>query len=91
SAHAPERVRRVTYRSVHASDTQAYGVRIVRATSNGDAFIDVERRDDAVHVLRADGVRAVVLSRATFGTAGEFLPPIVVDACPGGLDAHWER
>lgn len=91
SARAPERVRRLTYRSVRASDTQAYGVRIVRATSNGDAFIDVERRDDAVHVLRADGVRAVILSRGTLGTAAEVLPPVVVDANAGALDAHWER
>jgi pimeloyl-ACP methyl ester carboxylesterase len=79
SSRVPDRVSRVTYRSVHASDTSAYGVRVVRAAGAGDATVDVERRDDAVHVLRAEGVRAIGLSRSALCTAGERAIPIVVD------------
>jgi len=42
SAHAPKRPYRVTYRSVRPGDTEAYGVHIVRAAPNRDAFIDIE-------------------------------------------------
>ena len=91
SARVPDRVERVTYRSVRPGDTQAYGVRIVRGAAGGDAFIDVERRDDAVHVLRAEGVRAVVLSRGALGTAAVHPPPIIVErGCSADLDARWE-
>src|ERR1019366_3169422 len=49
---------RVTYFSVRPSDTGAYGVRIERASPTGDAFVDVERRDDGLHVRRAGASRA---------------------------------
>jgi pimeloyl-ACP methyl ester carboxylesterase len=88
AVRTPERVTRVTYRSVRASDTQAYGVRIVRATATGDAFVDVERRDDAVHLQGARGVRAVILSRGALGTPPERPPAIVVDT--PGVDARWD-
>jgi pimeloyl-ACP methyl ester carboxylesterase len=89
SARVPDRVTRVTYRSVRASDTQAYGVRIIRAKEDGDAVVDVERRADAVHVLRAEGVRALVLSRGSLG-ASEPPPPIVIDdGHARDLDARW--
>jgi pimeloyl-ACP methyl ester carboxylesterase len=94
SARTPEHAAHVTYRSVRASDTEAYGLRMVRARPSGDAFVDVERRDDAVHVLRAEGVRTVALSRGALGTPTESPPPIVVDdadAKARGLDARWER
>ncbi|HXN33936.1 MAG TPA: prolyl oligopeptidase family serine peptidase [Polyangiaceae bacterium] len=91
SARAPEHVSHVTYRSVRASDTQAYGVRITRAAPRGDAFVDIERRDDAVHVRRAAGVSALALSPGALGTPAESPPPIVVDdAAAGSLDARWE-
>lgn len=90
SARVPERISRITYTSVRASDTHAYGVRLVRAAASGDASVDVERRADAVHVLRAEGVRAILLSRGAFGT-GERPPPIVVDdSRAAGLDVGWE-
>jgi pimeloyl-ACP methyl ester carboxylesterase len=90
SARVPERVSRVTYTSVRSSDKHAYGVRIERATATGDAIVDVERRGDAVHVLRAQGVREIALSRGAFGT-GERPPPIVVDDVrASSLDVRWE-
>jgi pimeloyl-ACP methyl ester carboxylesterase len=87
SARTPDRVERMTYRSVRRSDTQAYGVRIVRAAQGSDAFIDVERQGDRVRVLRAEGVRALVLTRGALGTSAEHPPPIVG---PPDLDARWE-
>jgi enterochelin esterase-like enzyme len=90
SSHSPERVTRVTYRSVRASDTQAYGVRILRAVATGDALLDIERRDDAVHVQRAEGVRGVILSRGALGTSPDRPPPIVVDPIGAAVDARWE-
>ncbi len=87
-ARAPEHPTRVTYWSVRPSDDGAYGLRIVRSSPTGDAFVDVERRDDAVHVRRADGVRSLVLSRGALGTAPDRPPPIVVDA-PSGVSAAW--
>jgi enterochelin esterase-like enzyme len=91
SVRAPERVSHVTYRSVRPSDTSAYGVRIVRAAMTGDATVDIERRDDAVHVLQAEGVRQVVLSRGSLGTTPERIPSIVVDDVrAAGVDVRWE-
>jgi pimeloyl-ACP methyl ester carboxylesterase len=58
----------VTYRSVRPGDTGAYGVHLTRASDTGDAFVDVERRQDGVHVLRADGVRALTLDPGALGT-----------------------
>lgn len=91
SARVPEPATRVTYRSVRASDVQAYGVRLVRANSTGDAYVDVERREDAVHVLRADGLRALVLLRGSLGTSTDRPPPIVLDdGIAGGVSARWD-
>jgi pimeloyl-ACP methyl ester carboxylesterase len=82
------RVERVSYRSVRPSDTGAYGVHIERASTTGDAFIDVERRGDgppgtrdgSVHVLRADGIRSIDLDCEALGRAAlQSRPPIVVD------------
>jgi enterochelin esterase-like enzyme len=87
AARVPAVVSRVTYRSVRAEDTGAYGVRLERSTTlgssvekSGDAFVDVERRDDGVHVARAEGVRGVELERGALGTDTDHPPPIAVDA-----------
>jgi enterochelin esterase-like enzyme len=81
---------RVTYFSVRPSDTGAYGVRIERASPTGDAFVDVERRDDGLHVRRADGVRALRLEPGALGCSVANPPPLVMDASPA-VDATWAR
>lgn len=65
-AHAPQFPSRVSFRSVRSIDTQAYGVKVVRAGA-GDAFVDIEKRDDGIHVLRADGVKEFVLKPGALG------------------------
>jgi enterochelin esterase-like enzyme len=94
SARTPEHVTRVTYRSVRSADVGAYGLRITRESSMGDAFVDVEGGDDAVHVRRADGVRVLDLARGSMGTPERGpSPPIVIDdadARARGFVARWE-
>jgi pimeloyl-ACP methyl ester carboxylesterase len=88
TARTPVSPTRVTYRSTRASDTGAYGVRLVRTHPVGDAFVDVERSDDAVHVRRAQGVRAIVLARGALGCSPA-APPVIVDDTRS-VDASWE-
>ncbi len=76
-AVAPDRPARVSFRSVRAIDTSAYGVTIVRTSSEGDAFVDLERRDGRIHVLAADRVSEIVLTKDALG-GGE--APIVLPA-----------
>lgn len=86
----PRMVTRVSYTSVRPWDSGAYGVRLVRSRQEGDARVDVELREDGVHVTRAEGIRAVVLDPGALGTPPDQPPPIVVP--PGsGLAARWER
>jgi pimeloyl-ACP methyl ester carboxylesterase len=87
TSRAPAFPSRVTYRSVRAADAGAYGIRIVRGLPRGDAFVDVERRDDAVHVRRAEGVQAISLTPGALGTSPAAPPPIVDDT--RSVDAHW--
>jgi S-formylglutathione hydrolase FrmB len=89
-ARAVDRPARVTYRSVRPSDTGAYGVRIVRDAAAGDAFVDVERRPDGVHVLRAMNVKSIVLARGALGSAADAPPPIVIDPAAGAIEVKWE-
>ncbi len=70
TARAPMHPTRVSYRSVRKEDVGAYGVRIDRA-GTGDAFVDLERRDGVIVVLRAEGVRAVTLEPGALGTRGD--------------------
>jgi pimeloyl-ACP methyl ester carboxylesterase len=88
AAAAPVVPARVTYWSVRPSDLGAYGVRLDRASARDDAFVDVERRADGVHVLRADGVRAITLAPGALGAPVD--APIVVDARPP-VPATWAR
>jgi len=70
---------RVSYWSVRPSDVEAYGIRITRASTVGDAFFDIERQGDSVHLLGATGVRAIHLPRGAFAFAPTMAPPVVCD------------
>ncbi|HVJ88521.1 MAG TPA: prolyl oligopeptidase family serine peptidase, partial [Labilithrix sp.] len=78
SVVAPSRPPRVSFRSVRSSDTEAYGIKLVRAGA-GDAFVDLERREDGVHVLAAQGVVEIVLARDALGANGKDDLPIRFD------------
>ncbi len=85
---------RVTYRSVRARDRGAYGIHFERTSPTGDAFVDVERRPDAIHVREAEGVREIVLSPGALGASVADPPRIVFDEprLDGAktVTAHWE-
>jgi predicted peptidase len=88
-ARAKEAPPRVSYRSVRAGDTEAYGVRFERASSSGDAMVDVERRGDEVFLRAATGVSRVVFARGALGFPPTTSPPIAQER---GLhvDAQWD-
>ncbi|AKU96733.1 hypothetical protein AKJ09_03397 [Labilithrix luteola] len=69
TAKAPVHPTRVSFRSVRAEDTSAYGVRLVRS-GKGDAFVDLEKRSDGIHVLAAEGTREIVLGPSALGASG---------------------
>jgi predicted esterase len=90
-ARAPEHPARVTFRSVRPGDVAAYGVRIEKKAPAEDAFVDLERRSDGVHVLRATGVRAILLSPGALGAPlAPGATPLVVDAEANGVRVTWE-
>lgn len=83
-------VTRVSYRSVTGSQRGAYGVTIVRESPTGDAFVDVERRADGVHVRSADGVRAIEIAPGALGLAlAGPRPALLVDCAAPGLRVTW--
>lgn len=84
-AVAPLRPSRVSFRSVRGSDTEAYGVRIVRS-GEGDAYVDLERRIDGVHVLAASGVLQIVLAKDALGGQGE--AAVIFDG-PAKVPVRW--
>jgi pimeloyl-ACP methyl ester carboxylesterase len=90
AARTPDPVARVTYRSVRPFDVGAYGVRFERMRAGGDAFVDVERFGDGVHVHSAEAVRAVLLRRGALGTSRESPPAIVVDDPATAAHVGWE-
>jgi pimeloyl-ACP methyl ester carboxylesterase len=66
-ARAPRFPSRVSFRSTRGIDTEAYGVRIVRAGER-DAYVDIEKRDDGIHVLRGtEGIVQIVLVPGALG------------------------
>ncbi len=66
-AQAPRFPAHVTFRSTRGIDTEAYGVRVVRAGER-DAYVDIEKRDDGVHVLSGTaGVVQIVLRPGALG------------------------
>jgi predicted esterase len=66
-ARAPQVPSRVTFRSTRGVDTEAYGVRVVRAGER-DAYVDIEKRDDGIHVHRGtEGVVQIVLKPGALG------------------------
>jgi enterochelin esterase-like enzyme len=87
-AGVPAVVLRVTYRSVRPEDTGAYGVRFTRTSARGDAYVDVERTADAVHVRAHEGVTGVVLPRGALGLGAARLPPVIIDD-RAPLDVAW--
>ena len=83
-ARAPLHPARVSYRSYRAIDDGAYGVRFVRAAprdADAEAFVDIEKRDDGVHVISGRGVSQIVLLPGALGAKrGE--------AVHGGTGSH---
>ncbi len=73
---APERV---TYRSVRPSDVGAYGIGIERTSPTADAFIDLERRPDGLHVHHADGVREIDVAFGVMRAPCRQLPHVFFD------------
>lgn len=69
-AVAPARPSRVSFRSVRAVDTGAYGVGIVRRAGtekDSEAFVDLERRGEEIVVHSASGVREIILANGALG------------------------
>ncbi len=89
AAERPASPERVTFTSVRPQDTSAYGVHVAR-TGIGDAFVDVELRDKAVHVRTARGIRSLELARGALGTSPAAPPPpIVVDDASAKIETRW--
>jgi enterochelin esterase-like enzyme len=87
--HASTSPARVSYWSVRPGDAGAYGVHVERASRTGDAFVDVERRPDGLHVLRADAVRSIAFDRGALGTDRDAPARLVVDAPAGTVAVGW--
>lgn len=80
AAKAPVHPARVSYRSVRPVDAGAYGIRIVRAAADRDAVVDLEKREDGVHVHVARGVREIELAPGALDGASAGSPVVWHDA-----------
>jgi pimeloyl-ACP methyl ester carboxylesterase len=90
-ARVPENPRRVTFKSVRREDTSAYGAHLVRSAAPGDGFVDIDRRADSVHVLKASGVTRIELTRGALGGGAEALPIVIDDpaAALAKVEVRW--
>lgn len=88
AARTPVHPARVSFRSVRAMDTEAYGVRLVRAGER-DAFVDLEKKDDGLHVHAAQGVVEIVLAKGALDGATEATP--VVWHVEGRPSLRWAK
>ncbi|HEX7667283.1 MAG TPA: prolyl oligopeptidase family serine peptidase [Polyangiaceae bacterium] len=75
----------VSYRSVRSTDSGAYGVKLTK--TGGDAFVDLEMKSDALHVLDAKGVKTIELAP---GALGKKSFPVVKDKNAGSVDVRWQ-
>jgi pimeloyl-ACP methyl ester carboxylesterase len=90
-ARVPEAPARVSFVSPGPYDGSIYGIRFVRDGLPGDASLDLERRDDGVHLLKARGIKAIALTRGAFGLSPSATPPIVKDdPRSGAVDVRWD-
>ncbi len=87
SAQVPVHPARVTFRSVRAEDDRAYGVRIVRASPNADAFVDVEQVGGRVVVHAATNVRTIALEGGALGAQPH--AEVAWDAPHANVDLEW--
>lgn len=91
TAKANPNPQHVSYRSVRSNDTSVYGFHFVR--TGGDAFLDIERRGDQVHVLQTQGVKSLEIQPGFFGLVKQgdtFVDPkIVFDGGSAHADVHW--
>jgi enterochelin esterase-like enzyme len=80
---------RITYRSVRPSDDGAYGITIKRQSLTTDAFIDLERQQDGIHVLHADGVRQIGIRGRAIASSCQKALPVVFDDPAATVPVVW--
>jgi pimeloyl-ACP methyl ester carboxylesterase len=82
---------RITYRSVRPSDVGAYGIRIEKQIPTADAFIDLDRRQDGVHVVHADGVRQIAIAFGAMASSCQkaLQPPVFFDDPAATVPVVW--
>ncbi len=85
-AKAPLHPSHVTFRSVFPYQAEAYGVRVVRIGER-DAYVDIEKRDDGIHVLPAtEGISQIVLRPGALGAKES--DRVVLEK--GAVKVRWE-
>jgi dienelactone hydrolase len=82
---------RVSYWSVQRRNDRAYGIRLTRARTTGDAFFELARVGDSVHLVHAEGVTSLRLPRGAFGMAPTATPAVVSDEPSGAsIRVDWD-
>jgi hypothetical protein len=89
AARAAVHPARVSYRSVRGVDVGAYGVRLVRSGER-DAIVDLEKKDDGVHIHVARGVAQIVLAPGALDGAAPGSPLVWHDAPEPRPVVTWE-